>query len=254
MFGKPKPKPLKVTQLPEGAPGGFVRHPCTAYRCENVTSFSALLDLVRQTSTAHPDHTVLATLDDYGQACYTSGHARDMLGLEDDGTDWPDDAEPPPATFTTLHANLTAKAKDIGLQSLARKLYWSHPDTPPFVQLQHEPDRVIDRQKTYLLLAPVAHASEAIAAFPNGYFSSDLSPMENLTLARHLERTYGYRLFGLGASYIGFLRNTPLSDDAARALATDIQLLHRDADPAEIPVMAAVLQTNDWLLLFYSGR
>lgn len=254
MFGKPRPKPIKVWQLPEGAAAGFVRHPCAAYRCENVPSFQALLDLLRQTSAAHPDHIVLATLDDYGQACYTSGHARDMHGLEDDGTDWPDDSEPPPASIAMLHANLAAKAKDVTLQSLAGRLFWSHPDTPPFVQLQHEPDTVIDRQETYLLLAPVAHASEAVAAFPNGYFSSDLSPMENLALAQHLERTYGYRLFGLGASYIGFLRNAPLSDDAARALAADIQSLHRDADPAEIPAMAAVLQTNDWLLLFYSGR
>ncbi len=49
-------------------------------------------------------------------------------------------------------------------------------------------------------LVPVRRAADVLAAFPNGYFKPDLSPMQNHVLARTLEERHGLALFGIGAS------------------------------------------------------
>jgi len=101
----------------------------------------------------------------------------------------------------------------------------------------------------------VAQAWETVAAFPNGYFNGDFSPMENLFLAKHLEEEFGYALFGIGASYLGFRRTLPLSADRLRELAAFVVSLHADSnDPDQMLKVRMTLEASDLLLLAYVDR
>lgn len=262
---KPAPQGVQVTPFTVGEAGAFDRHVADGYHCTHVPDFKTLIALVREKAAAHPDRAVFATLDDYGQACYTSGHARGRHALdEDDAVDldgYYDTDHPPgdPATakhyaalFTVMHRKLLAKAEGKTFADLAGRIDWRHPDSPGFAALNANPNQALDhRGEHYLLLVPVADPAEAITAFPNGYFQGDLTPMENLVLARHMSG-YDYRPLGIGASYVGFLRDQPLEDEAARRLARDLLSLHRNVDAAqETDAVVATLQANDWLLLYY---
>jgi hypothetical protein len=59
-------------------------------------------------------------------------------------------------------------------------------------------------------IVPVARACKAISAFPNGCFHGDLTPMEIFAVAPRFEERCRYELFGIGASYLGFLRRDDL--------------------------------------------
>jgi hypothetical protein len=263
-----QPKSVEIEFLEAGGGEGYVLRTCPVYVCRNLPSFASLLEVVRSKAAEHPNERILATLDEYGQASYTSGHARDKDQLEwiDDDTPFaptrddrttPEDAR---RLFDLVRRNILAQAEGRTFADLAGRLRWGHPDALPFDELHARPDELLDPREHHLMLAPVQHGWEAIAAFPNGYFAGDLQPADNLVLARHFEETYGYLLFGIGASYIGFLRDQPLAPSAARAMAADILSLHDlslfgSFDSAvELEKVATALQTYDWMLFFYSGR
>ena len=78
-----------------------------------------------------------------------------------------------------------------------------------WIGYQDDPVSLLD-QPLLALIVPAAHPHEALAAFPNGYFSCDLGPVLNFAVARHLAEVHGYELIGVGAAYLGFLRATLL--------------------------------------------
>lgn len=270
IFGGKKPAShvAQATPFRAGAAGSFDPHVCDGYHCTHITDFRTLIALVRAKAAAHPDRAVFATLDDYGQACYTSGHARGAHELDVDESldlDAFYDREHAPGSpasiahhetlFTVMRRNLLAKAEGITFADLAGKLDLNHLDSPGFLALNAAPDAALDdRGEHYLLLAPVDDPAEAISAFPNGYFHDDLSPMDILVLARRL-RSYGYRLFGIGASYVGFLRDQPITDEDANLLARDILSLHTHREPpVQIDAVVRTLKAHEWLLLFYRNN
>ena len=62
--------------------------------------------------------------------------------------------------------------------------------------------------------------------FPNGYFSSDLSPFENYALAKHFYEKYGFELMGIGASLLGFIRHGSLDQQQKIELCSDLAKLY----------------------------
>lgn len=76
---------------------------------------------------------------------------------------------------------------------------------------------------------PTPHATEAIAGLPNGYFSCDLDVLQNHAVIVHLAQAaphLGWRLFGIGSSLLGFVRDAPLDAPQAQALVADLQALY----------------------------
>jgi hypothetical protein len=99
---------------------------------------------------------------------------------------------------------------------------------------------------------PVRRAADAIAAFPNGYFEGDLSPMQNHMLAYHLETEYGLELFGVGSRFLGFRRAEALDAAAAHAVATTLVALYRGPIDGASESLAKLLTGRDWLLFRYT--
>ncbi len=88
---------------------------------------------------------------------------------------------------------------------------WGRPDTgwsPDEVTTNS--NRVLDRA-CVLQAVPIAAAADLIAAFPNGFFTDDWSPMANMVLAGRLA-AHGAALWGIGANALAFR----VADDADR--------------------------------------
>lgn len=269
MLGSPRGKPLELVPFTQAKPRTFGPLLCDGLTARNLSSFADLLVLHTRLQQEHPDHRVLASLDDLGQASYTAGHGVDYYELDAvEGHDLsglgPEVFEngkhqgylSTPAEFPIRLANLLERARDIRFEAVFGLLDWeTSGDANDLVTINTDPEaalRIAKEQDVLFQFAPVRSAAEAIAAFPNGYFQSDLSPMQNLVLARRLEAAYGLSLFGIGARLLGFRRETGLGEDRARALANELAALYANTPPTAADELARLLTGRDWLLLRYT--
>ena len=256
-----------VTPFKQGEPKTFTTLLCDGYHLSKPPSFRTLIDVFNEKAALHPDAHLLATLDDFDQASYTSGHATDKHKLDD--TDGYDLSSVDPAVFTDgehsgylttkseffiRRGNLMKKAAATTFADARGKLNWGLDDYDlDFFSLNTRPDEVIDGE-IYIQIAPVARACETICAFPNGYFHGDLTPMEVFAVAQRFEERYRYALFGVGASYLGFLRRDDLPQAAARDFAEDILSLHSERQPPDVAArVALVLGNSDFVLFNYTA-
>jgi hypothetical protein len=244
---KPKDTPPKVTPFNAGETKTFDPLTSPGYLCENVSSMAALLAIMEEKAASHPGCRMLTTLDDTHQAFYTSGHA---IGKH--ARDLETAARGAIPTLAARRERLIELSRNVTLDQLLNRLWWTSEDRPSFFALQDEPDAILDHKDIYIQAVPVSHAWETVAAFPNGYFHGDFSPMENLVLARHLEETFGYQLFGIGASHLGFRRTSPLSAERLVDLASFIINLHAQSNEPDLPTkIQMTLEASDLLFLAY---
>jgi hypothetical protein len=269
MFGFKRRKPLALVPFAQARPRTFTPLLCDGVTAHNVPSFAALLELHARLQQEHPDCRVLASLDSLGQACYTSGHAIDTHQLDDTeghdlsglGEDVLEDGEhqgylSTPAEFPIRLANLMQRARDVDVKDVAGVLDWETAgDANDLVTINSDPERAlgIAKEKEVIFqLVPVTRAADAVAAFPNGYFHSDLTPMQTHALARHLEAEHGLALFGIGSRFLGFRREAALDRDAAHAVAGALAALYAGTPPGAADALAGVIAGRDWLLLRYT--
>lgn len=243
---------------PHNPSGGL----CDEYRVSAIASLEDWIAAYQQIGAAHPGCRALLSLDDLGQARYTSMHARQSIGLDEVSEE--DLAGLPPecfedgeyasfmstkAEFAICARNLSALAAGVTFQdACAHGLTLDAQGLQEWLGYQQQPLSLFD-QPLSALVVPVAHGHEALAGFPNGYFSSDLGPLHNVAVARHLAQAHGYELVGVGAAYLGFLRATAADLQSARAVAADFCALYNSADAALIEVVsqAIVGRVHLWL-------
>lgn len=270
MFGFGKSKPVRITPFAEHKRrlGDLI---CDGVIAEQVADFAALRAVVRDLQAKYPDARVLATLDDAGQAVYTSGHAIEKHRLDDTeghdlsrlGPECFEDGEHCGYLTTPIEipiglANLQARAAQTTFADAAGLLGWEAADdegpaTPDAVM--REPDvalRTAAQPEFHFQFVPVSVAADALAALPNGYFACDLTPMQSYAVARHLEQHHAMALFGVGASFLGFIRDGVLTANEAIALARDIVSLYGGAPGDAVHRLADALTGRDWLLLRYT--
>ncbi|HEX8063022.1 MAG TPA: hypothetical protein VF535_07375 [Allosphingosinicella sp.] len=268
MFGWGRPAPLRLVPFAEGRPATFCEWLCDGVTAHNLSSFAQLMTVHSALQQERPGRVVLATLDDLDQACYTCGHATEAFGLDDVDRDLSalpeelfDGGEHQgyfsrPEEFPLRLANLLDKARPVGLAQLAGLLEFT-PDGEgnDFVAVNADPDRALGlslEKHVLFQFVPVDSAADSIAAFPNGYFACDLSPMQNHALARHLESAYGLALFGIGSRYLAFRRSGTLGEGPARSLAAELASLYAGTPPAAADRLARLIAGRDWLLLRYT--
>ncbi|HWU94747.1 MAG TPA: hypothetical protein VN029_04070, partial [Sphingomonas sp.] len=218
----------------EDKPHSFNELLCDGVAAPGLGSFAELLALHARLQVERPEVRVLASLDDRGQAEYTSGHAiedsdldstegHDLSGLGPDAFE--DGAHrgylSTPEEFPIRLANLRARPAEV--DESRETLAWEG-EAHDILAANRDPDAVlrIETEQVLFQFVPVTQAADALAAFPNGYFSCDLDPFESHALARHLEAEHGLGLFGVGASYLGFRSTAPLDAGAAARLAADV--------------------------------
>jgi len=271
MFGFGKSKPVQLTpfsQFPNKRFGDFI---CDGVIAEHLSDFAALREVHRQLQAKHPGERVLATLDNPGQAVYTSGHAINKHMLDDiEGHDLSalgpecfEDGEhcgylTTLAEFPIRLANLRARAAQTTFSDASGVLFWENSDdegpTSPDAVMRDPDDalRMGHLPEVHFQFVPVTAAADALVALPNGYFTSDLTPMQSYAVAQHLEHSHALALFGVGASYLGFSRHSELTPNEAAALALDIVTLYDHAPGDAVQRLANALVGKDWLLLRYT--
>lgn len=216
---------------------------CNEYRIDEIKSLDSLIDFYHQKSQEYSNQRILLTLDDVSQACYTSGHARMTYDLADsDGLDLSglptecfDEGEylgylnTSSEMFICQH-NFQRLIKDVTFEQVCEKgLTLTDENLEEWIEYQTDPFSIFDSPVSALVV-PVNHSYETLYAFPNGYFSCDLSPAENFILAKRFQQQYGLELIGIGASYLGFIRKEPLTDIQLNHLCEDLLLLYHVVD------------------------
>ena len=220
---------------------------CDGYILTDVETFDELRSFIHASRAKHPNCRLLTTLDDHGQAAYTSGHAimahrlddvlgHDLSALEP--TCFENGAHigslTTKAEFPIRLANMQRASEPRLFDDLQGKLTWGPDDWGlDFFELNAAPSSILDHAEILVQIVPVEQAFETLAAFPNGYFTDDLSPLDSWCLAKHLDTTYGIELFGIGASYMAFEQTRPLNEREQRRAATDIlSLYNMSEEPA----------------------
>ncbi|PXX46584.1 hypothetical protein [Undibacterium pigrum] len=210
---------------------------CDIYEAEKYDSQAELLEDWRELGDMFPDSRILLTLDNLGQAQYTSMHSKGSHDLDEtEGYDLSsldaicfEDGEhvgylSSKSEFFIRLGNFEKLCKESSLERIfqEKNLLLNDESLSELISAQENWLSILD-DSIYAFRAIVNKAEDSLAAFPNGYFSSDLNPFENHALCRHLRVNYGYSLMGIGASYLALLRESQLSPSQASDL-TDILL------------------------------
>lgn len=214
----------EVTFAPKGSLKAFDTPDCDAWVVRDVASFEDFIAIYYEKAAAVPQgHHLFSSFDWYGQACYTSGHARSKYDLDPDF-----EIEESDARFAASHQLFMAKTGKIDFADLTQRLLSPDGDeeSRSLEDLNTKPDKWLDAY-IVMQIVPVAVAEDALSVFPNGYFVDDLTPFEVHALAAHFRVQHAYRLIAIGASYVCFLRDVALTEHEARAVARDIKTLFK---------------------------
>lgn len=229
---------------------------------ENLNSFDELIEIYQTYKQNNSDKTIILTLDDLGQAEYTSTHST-MSNELDDTEEYDlsaldkecfEDGEhigylSTPSEFFIRKENFFKQTRDIDFSSICNSLSIDENEILLLRKINHSPFEYLDKQ-IILKIVPVEKPYEGICGFPNGYFQSDLDPFENYALAKHLFEKYNFELFGIGASLLGFIRNEKLEANNAKELISDLSNLYNTNESAFDKFFETIM-SNNYLFLKY---
>lgn len=241
---------------------------CEAFHLSDIDSFDDLVATYDEYAKKFPGHCLLISLDDLPQAQYTSSHTIETHDLDDtgghdlSGVDACafEDGEhigylSTPSEFFIRERNFIERAKGVTFaDACAKGLRMDEEEFGLIEGLHDDPMPVLDAE-VQMWAVPVQDPALSLAAFPNGYFSVDLSPLENYALAAHLHARYALRLFGIGAACIAFRRDSPLGAAEAQALADDLCHLYTfDSEDEYRARLVAMLTGRKFVFLCYSDE
>lgn len=234
------------------------------YKIEGCTSFNELIALYNKFRDNNKGKSVLLTLDDLGQCEYTSTHAKMMHDLDDtEGYDLSaldaaafEEGEhigylSTPSEFFIRKQNFLKQAGSVDYDDVSdRGLTIDEDELRLLADINRSPMSYLDKQ-LLLAVVPVEQPYEAICGFPNGYFSGDLNPFENYALAKRFYDKYGYELFGIGASLLGFIGTKSLDDQQTRELTADLMALY-DAQAHIAARLVEIIKGNNYFFIKYT--
>ena len=236
-----------------------------SFLIENISSYEELMEVYQTYKQDNLDKTIILTLDDLGQAEYTSGHSCDSnFLLETEGYDlfgldkacYDEDNKylghlSTPSEYFIIRENFLKRTKKIDFKTVCEKdISNSEDDVLDLENMNESPLAFLDKQ-VILKILPVEKPYEGLTGFPNGYFSADLSPFENYALSKHLFEKYNFELFGIGASFLGFIKNEKLAENKVKELIADLAKLYNTTE-SEFEKLAKIIKDKNHLFLRYT--
>lgn len=211
---------------------------------------------------ADPAHRYLCTLDDVSQCSYTSGHASqdERLYLDSpDDMDWDDPAQEQALTLASLQHRVAQLQRPELVQDWAQvcgTLLLAAEGVNALLQANRSPEALLD-EVVYVQRLPVPSDELMIAGLPNGYFSADWDSFQNHAVICHLAAQYGYRFFGMGAAWMGFVRASLPDAVLVDRLIEDLRMLYGQGqgevrEHAGWAQLASVLLSRRTLMLGYA--
>lgn len=238
---------------------------CDEYLASEFNALDDVFKAIEEFDTKHPNHLGLATLDDLGQAQYTSMHATMSNNLDDtenhdlssvDSSAFEGEEHigylSTKSEFFIREKNFLVKADPITFSDVCQEGLTIDDDEISTLEKIHTvPLDYIDSE-ILIKIVPVKSSALTLSAFPNGYFSCDLGPFDNYALAKHLDEKFGYKLFGIGASLIGFKRANNLDGGSSYELGIDIAALYnRNSEKLVVERFSNIAQKYNFLFLKY---
>lgn len=241
---------------------------CDRYRLSEKQSTEGLLELIIQLEQENPGHKFILTLDDFGQAIYTSMHSKISFDL--DCIDGYDLSTLPGDCFEDgdHHGYLSYKEEFFirkgNIEKQLDKVTFESVCAKGISLINSDYDDVAESFKydlasllddcAFILKVPTSASYEALYAFPNGYFSCDLNPMENTFLAKMLQEQFSYEFIGMGASFIAFKRTKDLEEkDRLELIETLNKVYCEDFDLNLRNELLNTISSNKILVLKYTG-
>ena len=239
---------------------------CSRYRLDEVPSTAQLLEQLSLLSDQYPEFRFLITLDQIGQACYTSMHSTLNFDLDEtEGYDLSELSEDCfeegehkgylsfEQEFFIRKGNFEKQLPNVSFEDICLKGISYKTDGPNNTPCyKQELSFIIDRE-SYILKVPVSRAYETMYAFPNGYFSCDLNPFENVYLAKLLEEKYFLELIGIGASYLAFKKTRELGSKEVQKLTELLSKVYQAQSDEEFnKEISTLLSSGNILILKYT--
>ncbi|PTV47661.1 hypothetical protein DBL02_04920 [Acinetobacter oleivorans] len=175
---------------------------------------------------------VLLLLEDIGQCEYTSMHASMGEGLYFDTSELvEDDSEASWDNTRPLelqhHIEQLLKPENyIDFNDLSKKLNYSDEDQATLLQINAEPEKILDDVIQVKLISSKTE-TQKFAACLNGYFSCDLNPFESFILIEHLNQNYGLEYIGLGASLFFFIKTSKFDENKTPQLLNELSKFYQ---------------------------
>ncbi|RGC66969.1 hypothetical protein C5N14_21170 [Micromonospora sp. MW-13] len=228
---------MKIRLVENGETGAYRPVDSFSYaRLSEIGSLDEVLAFVSRSRAANPEARFLCTLDDLNQCCYTSMHA-----AGNDRIEWPaesvdfDDPRAVHAFEVARLEHVVARLDDARYrttwEAVAGTLRPSPADIAALVATNRDASAVLD-DVVYVQRLPVSRDDLLLAGLPNGYFSSDWDVFQNHAVIRRMEELHGYRFFGIGASWLGFVADAPPNAQGAARLIEDLTGLYGHAGDA----------------------
>ena len=235
-----------------------------SYIIEEMKSFDELIDIYQSYKRNNQGKTIILTLDDLDQAEYTSTHSTMLNDLDEtEGYDLSqldvvcfENNEhigylSTPSEFFIRKENFMKQTENVDFSSVCEKgLTIDENEVLILYKINSSPFQCIDK-RVILKIVPVEKPYQGISGFPNGYFASDLNPFENYALAKYLFEKYDYELFGIGASFLGFIRNDSLVKEQAKEIISDLAELY-DCSETILSRLLEPIQNNKHMFLKYA--
>ncbi len=208
---------------------------CEGYRLDGNFTLTEIHQYLCELRSKHPQDILLATLDDVYQSAYTCYHSQDTHDLDSVISYDPSHL---PATafedhqgdtkhigylslteeFPIRYSNFMKKASQANITSLTASLPWKMKGHDKSIVTDDDIKNFPREKISFIQIVPVRTSPEAIAAYPNGYFVDDLNPFQNYILSKQMLDGFGFNLFGIGATYLGFMRDTLITKGEADQL------------------------------------
>lgn len=192
-----------------------------------INSWNDVVNLYSEIKQNNFPKKVLLLLEDIGQCQYTSMHASMGDGLyfdtselvEDDSEASWDNTRPLELQY---HIEQLLKPENyIEFNNLPKKLKYSDEDQATLLQINAEPEEILD-EVIQVKLVNSETETQKFAACLNGYFSCDLNPFESFSLIQHLDQNYDLEYVGLGASLLFFIKTPKFDANKTPQLLNDL--------------------------------
>ncbi|MDO7383965.1 hypothetical protein Q5X46_10895 [Acinetobacter baumannii] len=220
-----------------------------------INSWNDVVNLYSEIKQKHFPKKVLLLLEDIGQCEYTSMHASMGEGLYFDTTELVEDDSVASWENTRplelqYHIEQLLKPENyLNFNNLPKKLNYSDEDQATLLQINAEPEKILD-EVIQVKLVNIQTETQKFAACLNGYFTCDLNPFESFSLIEHLDQNYGLEYVGLGASLLFFIKTSKFDANKTPQLLNELSNFYQFSQTTHNQ-LEQHLSNHEYLILPY---
>lgn len=228
-----------------------------------IATWQEVLDCYHELKQQFAPKRIFLVLDDEAQASYTSMHATKGEAFENDADSIMNDMElDDPKWSETFEEQVVPKQIEFYAEQLKntenhikigsfddKMSRYNADDLLAILMFNQDPLPVMDQR---IVVKAGVFDSEPLklALLPNGYFTCDFNPFENLAIITMMD-DFGFEFIGLGASLLGFIKTEYFDTLVLTDLLSKLGALYH-LNESTSTVLQTLIEKNNYLILPYS--